>query len=507
MLLRLTFLLLLLCSRILHAQQPDTAVKAATIPTLPANYLATVSAKTDKYYTSITTKTEKTLAKLSKWEAKIKTILEKTSPETAQRLFGNNQLTFAALLQKYKEGKAAADNFKGRYDEYRDKVTTSLRYFGDSAERFKSVRFNSSRVEVDSSQGRSQAKISTAVQKITKLNEQVRQTEAVEEFIKERKKQLMQQALQYIGKSKYLQKISKQSYYYIETLRNYKEIFSDPKKTEELAMQLLQKIPAFNDFIRKNSMLASLFRLPGDPNDPGAQASLAGLQTRASVNNLIQQQLSAGGPNAQQQFQQNMQAAQSQLNELKSKILKAGGSSSTEEMPEGFRKNEQRGKSFGKKIELSVNVQSNRGNGIFPVSSDLGLSAGFRPHQHFVAGVGLAGRIGWGRDIRHISLSYSGISARSFAEFKLKGSFHAAGGFEMNYRPEIRRLEVLKDYSSWQRSGLVGISKVLSLSSPRRGRSGGGFFKKTSIRLLWDFLSYQQVPKTQPVLVRVGYSF
>lgn len=507
MLLRLTFLLLLLCSRILHAQQPDTAVKAAAIPALPVNYLATVSAKTEKYYTSITTKTEKTLTKLSKWEAKIKTILEKTSPETTQRLFGNNQLTFAALLQKYKEGKAAADNYKGKYDEYRDKVTTSLRYVRDSAERFKSLRFNSSGVEVDSSQRRSQAPISTAVQKITKLNEQVRQTEAVEEFIKERKKQLMQQALQYIGKSKYLQKINKESYYYIETLRNYKEIFSDPKKTEELAVKLLQKIPGFDAFMRKNSILASLFRLPQTPSEGGGLNSLPGLQTRASVNNLIQQQLSAGGPNAQQQFQQSMQAAQSQLNELKNKIIKGGGSNSNDNIAEGFKPNDQRSKTFWQKWELGMNIQSSRGTSIYPVSSDLGLSAGFRPHNKFVAGVGFAGRIGWGRDIRHISLSYSGISARSFAEWKLKGSFHAAAGFEMNYRPEIRRLELLKDYSAWQRSGLVGISKVLSLSSPRRGRSGGGFFKKTKLQLLWDFMSYQQVPRTQPVLVRVGYSF
>ncbi len=35
---------------------------------------------------------------------------------------------------------------------------------------------------------------------------------------------------------------------------------------------------------------------------------------------LIQQQIAAGVPNAQQQFQQNLQAAQSQMNELKNKI-------------------------------------------------------------------------------------------------------------------------------------------------------------------------------------------
>ncbi|MEQ1676279.1 MAG: hypothetical protein ABL876_06250, partial [Chitinophagaceae bacterium] len=310
------------------APQQSDSMKAA-LTTLPAKYLEQVSSKTEKYYNSITSKTEKTLEKLSRWESKIKTILEKTSPETAQRLFGNGQLTFAALLQKYKEGKAAADGYKGRYDEYRDKLTTTVKYLDE-----KKQQLDSNIIKP----------LATAKATTNKLNDQLKNTEAVEQFIKERKKQLLEQTLQYIGKSKYLQKISKESYYYIETLRNYKEIFSNPKKAEETALALLNKIPAFKEFLRKNSMLASLFRLPGDPNDPASQASLAGLQTRAQVNNLIQQQIASGGPNAQQQFQQNMQAAQSQLNELKNKILKAGGGSSDANMPEGFKPNDQKSK-------------------------------------------------------------------------------------------------------------------------------------------------------------------
>lgn len=84
-------------------------------------------------------------------------------------------------------------------------------------------------------------------------------TEAIEQFIKERKNQLIDEAVKYIGKSRYLQKINKESYYYVETLRNYKEIFSDKKKAEELALKILNKIPAFQKFAEKNSMLAGLF--------------------------------------------------------------------------------------------------------------------------------------------------------------------------------------------------------------------------------------------------------
>ena len=110
---------------------------------------------------------------------------------------------------------------------------------------------------------------------------------------------------------KTLKQFNKEVYYYSEQIKEYKEIINDPGKIEKKAIELLSKTKVFQDFMRRNSMLASLFRLPGDPNDPAYIASLAGLQTRVQVNNFIQQQVASGGPNAQAQFQQNIQQGQS----------------------------------------------------------------------------------------------------------------------------------------------------------------------------------------------------
>jgi len=68
----------------------------------------------------------------------------------------------------------------------------------------------------------------------------------------------------------------------------------------------------------------------------------------------------------------------------------------------------------------------------------------------------------------------------------------------MNYRSEIRNIEQLKDRSVWQYSGLAGLSKVVSLKTK--------FFKKTKLQLMWDFLSYEQVPRTQALIFRVNYN-
>jgi hypothetical protein len=91
------------------------------------------------------------------------------------------------------------------------------------------------------------------------LDNDIANSEATEKFIKERKKQLFDASLQYIGKSKYLQKINKESYYYVETLKNYKELFNDPQKAEQTAKDILNKIPTFQKFMQQNSMLASMF--------------------------------------------------------------------------------------------------------------------------------------------------------------------------------------------------------------------------------------------------------
>jgi len=249
----------------------------------------------------------------------------------------------------------------------------------------------------------------------------------------------------------------------------------------------------------KNSMLASLFRMPGDPTDPAYLASLAGLQTRVQVNNLLQQQIQNGGPNARQAFQQNLNAAQSQMGELKSKIGNLGGESSDDIMPDGFKKNEQKSKSFLKRLEYGTNIQTQKSSSFFPTTSDIGLSLGYKLNDKSLIGIGASYKIGLGRGWQHIQFSSEGLGLRSYIDWKLKGNLWITGGYEMNYKSSFSSVDQLKELSAWQRSGLLGLSKSVPIKTK--------FFKKTKMQLLWDFLSYEQIPRTQPLIIRVGYNF
>ena len=287
------FIITLLTAGLCHAQKVTIDSTLQSLQTIPLQYISTIDNKIDKYSKRISSKTEKTLEKLTKWETKIHGLLLKASPEAAERLFGNNQNTFATLLQKIKEGKSIAEGYQAQYHEYRDKLTTNIKYLQSQQQNLDSKFIKP---------------LTAASAKITALNKEADNAEAIQQFIKERKKQLIDGAFKTIGNSKYLTKINKESWYYLETMKNYKELFNDPKKAEETAKTILNKIPAFQKFMQQNSMLAGLF---GQPGDVASAANLAGLQTRAGVSQLIQQRIAAGGPDAMQQVQQNIQAARS----------------------------------------------------------------------------------------------------------------------------------------------------------------------------------------------------
>ncbi len=459
----------------------QTKPSPPTTPQIPntSKYISQVNSKIDKYQHRITNKTEKTLTKLAKWENKIKNLLEKASPETAQRLFGEGKTTFTTLLLQYKKGEQLVNTQRVKYDEYRDKLTTSLKYLEEQR---------------DSIDKKLIQPISKTNKKLDELEEETQKQEAVEAFIKERKKQLIDEALKHIGNSKYLTKISKESYYYVETIKNYKEIFSDKKKAEETALTLLNKIPAFKRFVEDNSMLAQLF---GSPNATPNLQNLQGLQTRASVNNIIQNAIAAGGPNAQEQIKQNIQQAQAELSKLKDKVLKAGGNSSNDEIAD-FKVNPERSKTFKQRLEFNTNVQFGRNNSLLPATTDLGLSVGYKFSESKIMGIGLSYKVGLGT-IQKIKFSHQGISLRSFADFKLKKQFFITGGYEMNHNAAFSNIQELKEFNAWQSSGLIGISKKINLKTK--------YSKGTKLQLLYDMLARQHTPVSQQWIFRVGYQF
>lgn len=156
-------------------------------------------------------------------------------------------------------------------------------------------------------------------------------------------------------------------------------------------------------------MLSSMFKVPLSTSNPSA--SLAGLQTRDQVTNLIQQQIASGGPNAMAEVKQNLQKAQAELNKLKDKILKMGGNSSSANIPD-FKPNTQKTKTFAQRLEYGFNLQFDRSSSLLPSAANFGLSIGYKLNDKSIIGIGGSYRLGMGR-IDKIEFSYEGAGIRS----------------------------------------------------------------------------------------------
>jgi len=456
--------------------QPKVDTTAGLTSLYTQRYPKKVLGKMHQYEKRLTGKTEKTLTRLSKWENKIRAILKKADPQAEARLFSNEQMTFSSLLAQLKSGEAALSGYRSQYNAYLDTLTTSLQYLKETTQ-----------------DGIANTAIEKASQEISQLKGSIVQAGYTAQFIKERKAQLIKETGKYV-KQKLLTKISKEDYYFGEALANYKELFSDRTKTEALAKRALGEIPAFREFMKKNSMLSSLFRMPGSDASGNSSASLAGLQTRASVQDLIQQRIAAGGPNAANQLQQNLAEAQSRLNGMKDKLLKGGviGSGGEVEMP-GFKPNGQKSRTLWQRLEYGFDVQFAKTNGYLPSTTDIAASIGYRLNDKSVIGAGLSYKLGLG-SINHLRFSSEGMGLRSYLDWKIKGQWYASGGYEMNYRSTFKSITGLKD-AAWQRSALIGISRQYKVSKKLKGE----------VKVLYDFMANRHVPVGSPFVFRVGY--
>ncbi len=470
-LLPMLFLYVQICTVKAVAQDADSTLDA--LQQIPTRYIITIDSKIDKYSSRITSKTTKTLTKLSRWENKIKSLLEKASPETAAQLFAPGQPTFTSLLEQLKQGEALALTYQAQYNKYTDDITTRLKFIAQQKKQLDSGFIK---------------KATAAHKKMKALASEEDKSEGLQQFIKERKKQLISQAVAHIGQSKYLVKMNKEAFFYAETLKNYKDIFSDSKKAEETVKGILNKIPSFQEFIKQNSMISGLFEVSGQN-----AVFQPGMQTRAGVQQLIQGRLSAMGANAKEMMGKKLQAAQAQLNDLQKKI--ANGYCNGE-MPPG-NVNPEKTKIFSQRLEYGFNVQFSKNNGLIPSATDIAVSIGYKPRDGMLIGLAGSYKLGIGT-IDNIRFSNEGVGIRYFADVRWKKQLYLTGGFEMNYNEHFKDVAFIKDNNLWQQSALLGITKKFKLKTK--------FTKGTSIAVLYDFLARQHAPVSQAVIFRIGYS-
>ncbi|MFT3747571.1 MAG: hypothetical protein QM768_04615 [Agriterribacter sp.] len=488
---------------LLHAQERNTD----SVINIPGKYTSSVYNKINSLDRQLTKQTNKYLNTLSKQEKKLKKQIAAIDSSKAAEIFGDVKERYESLSQKLNGATGKFDKLtSGEYMAGLDSLQGSLAFLKDA-------------VNIVSKTKDIRQKLGSSLNQANQLQSKLKEAGDIQSCLQERQQQLQQLLGSYTNLpqsvSKCFGKYQQDVYYYSQQVKEYKEILNDPDKLVRKILSTLQTMPAFSKFFSKYSMLASLF--PAQDNYGTTQA-LSGLQTRADVQQVLQQQLAipaTNGANANpsQYLQQQMQQAHGELSKLKDKLQQLGingGGSSDMVMPD-FKPNQQKTKSFLKRIELGTNFQTQRATNYFPVTTDVALTAGYKLTDKSIIGIGLSGKIGWGKDWKQVRLTAEGIGFRTYTEWKAPDLFKTGSRFmaslwftagaEMTYTRTVESLAVFKNYSNWTKSALAGLTKKYSMNSPlKKGKKVEG-----SMQVLYDFLHNKHVPPTPAIVWRVGW--
>lgn len=456
----------------------DSTIINDKISSSPDKIFKKINAKTEAFNKKLLSQSDKYLNRIAREEQKLRRKLSRTDSAAAERIFGDAENQYSLLQQKIKNASGIVSNIPKKYLPHLDSLQTALQFL----DKTKGLLQKNPQTDM---------LLKKALGNMDLLQEKFNQVDNIKQYMKQRRKFLQDQLGAY-GLTKDLKKLQKQVYYYQAQVEEYKQVFNNPSLIEARALAMLRKTTLFKNFFREHSQLAGLFRLP-ETSQENPIAGFTGLQTRESVEQQLLQRFGSL-PDVQQMAMHQINEGQSQLNQLKSKAGKLSSGNADAEMPD-FKPNNQKTKPFIKRLELGTNLQTVKSNNFFPSTSDVALSLGYKLNDKSTVGIGSSYKMGWGKDIRHISISHQGIGLRSFLDVKIKGSFWLSGGAEMNYRSQFSNFEILNDYTPWQKSALLGLSKKYRVSNKIKG----------NMQLMYDFIYKQQVPRTQPVVFRIGY--
>lgn len=434
---------------------------------LPDKFFNGVDRKSEKFQQRILRSTTKYLSKLERRELRLKKQLTKKDSAAANQVFGNVQ-------ERYDKLKAIASDpsssVNPNYIGHLDSLKTTLKFL-DNQQIIPGSK-----------------KITESIGALQKGQESFNMAGRIQQELDERH-EFIKNKIQQTGVVKQYNKLRQDVYYYKQQLQEYRNMFEDPSKLQTLVLTAVSEVPAFAQFFAKHSQLGSLFMLPANP---GNATALSGMQTRTQLMEQLGSRLGVG-TNTSNMIASSINDGQTAVQQLKDKLSGSQGNGDPD-MP-NFKPNDKKSKSFFNRLDVGANMQNVKSSYFFPSTTDLGVSIGYNFRPNIVAGIGAAYKMGWGKSIRHISISHEGVGLRTFLDVKLKGSFWLTGGSELNYRSAFKKIEELKDESAWQQSILAGLSKKVQVKN-----------RKADFKLLYDFLYRQQRPEGQPLIFRVGYS-
>lgn len=360
-------------------------------------------------------------------------------------------------------------------------------------------------------------------EKINELQSKLNAEQQIKDLIKQHSNSLEQLAA---GKNiAGIQGIQKKVYYAQEKMKAWRDLADDPDEAEEKAMEYLQGVEGFDNYIKSNN---SAFGGLGN-SATAADLQKMGYQTKGQMQQMMQEKFGGNLQAVQQSMGDQVQQFSEKLNGVKDKVaeVKQAANEAKQSLSEvkvakeklkhiekpAFKKNPERGKPFWQRLETQYNFQTTRAtpDGSRPAMLEFGASVAFKQTPKLSYGIGIATSIGLGQNWQNIKLSYEGVSARVYADWLLLYGFSAQLGYEQIFRPANRPYleeqvqpgnpgpqqndNLLKQvFGGQQQAPYAGIMKRYRINSKWSGTFLAGY------NFLW-----QQNNLRTPFMVRFGW--
>lgn len=447
----------------------------------PAQFFHKVQARTIGLDQKLTGTSQKYLKHLSLIESRLLQKMHKVDTVSASHPTAADYLQWIASLQDSATKLPVTTHI---YVAHLDTLQTTLLFFQDK--QIKSEVLN-----------KTKSQILATTKQLQHFQAHLDESSLITQYILQRTQQLTQ----YLGQftkppsdvTKEFNRFKATAFYYRKQLEELKNAINSPQKIEKVAISQLTKNTDYQQFIAQHSLLASLFQLP---LGYGSNLSLQGLQTKDQVQKQLQQQVSAVGQNGQNAVNLQMQQAKSQISKMQNNLTKYGVGGQELDMP-NFTPNQQKTRTFLKRLTYGASLQLSKSSNYFPVTGNFGLSVGYKINDKCTIGVRVSYNIGLGRDWGHMHFTNQGLGLGNFLDWRIKKTYYVTGGYELNYMSQFSNIAQLKDRNFWQPSALLGVEKKYKISSKLEG----------NIQILFDALYRQELPGGQMFKVRVGYGF
>jgi hypothetical protein len=228
--------------------------------------------------------------------------------------------------------------------------------------------------------------------------------------------------------------ITKQTYYYNQKLKAYRNIARDPGILEEKALNRLKGMQGFDEAVDANSIInLNSGSTQGMHSAQGVEElEKLGFQTKRQIQKGMSQQL--GSKIDMASFSTNLrtkvESAQKNLTDVKN--LKQRFKEEYQKL--GFKPNSMKGIPLKLRLEKSLNWQVYRANGNQPAMFELNGLLGFRHTDALTYNMVFGGVLGLGTGFRDIRFSFEGGRLGLNTDLKWQYGFSLQAGYERIFK-------------------------------------------------------------------------